>query len=151
MLAALSLSDCELSVVLCDDVVMRELNRTHRNIDRPTDVLAFAMTEGQRMPSGQLLLLGDVVISVATAARQAKTSGKDLSAEATFLLAHGLLHLIGFDHATAAQERRMSAHTEKLVAAAVSRGATAADGLRTIVPSRLRSTRRPTPRRPTSR
>jgi len=140
MLAALSLSDCELSVVLCDDVVMRELNRTHRNIDRPTDVLAFAMTEGRRMPSGQLLLLGDVVISLATAARQAKASGKDLSAEATFLLAHGLLHLIGFDHATAAQERRMTAHTEKLVTAAVSRGAEAILGAGIVVPTRLRST-----------
>lgn len=151
MLAALSLGDCELSVLLCGELVMRELNRTHRNIDRPTDVLAFAMTEGRRMPSALPALLGDIVISLPTAARQALASGKDMPAEVTFLLAHGLLHLIGFDHVTAPQERKMTAHTEKLVIAALGRGVEAVDSLGMIVPKRLRSAQTVTGRRSTSR
>jgi probable rRNA maturation factor len=122
MLAALKLERAELSLVLCDDRTMRALNRRHRGLDRPTDVLAFALGEGPAMPSPGARLLGDVVISLSTARRQAREQGRTPLAEATMLLAHGLLHLLGFDHRTASEERRMRARTDALVAASSGRG-----------------------------
>lgn len=110
----------ELSVLLCDDATIHALNRDYRHKDRPTDVLAFAMREGE---GGALHpdILGDVVISVDTARRQAKERGVTIVAEATFLLAHGLLHLLGYDHQTEAENRVMMALTDGLRAAATSR------------------------------
>ena len=118
MLRALALEDAALSVVLCDDVVMRDLNRRYRGFDRTTDVLAFAMAEGPSMPKVAETPLGDVVISLPTAARQAQAAGKPVLDEVTLLLAHGLLHLLGCDHRTRAEERRMKARTDALIAAA---------------------------------
>ena len=118
MLEALSLERAELSIVLCDDAMIRGLNRRHRGFDRATDVLAFAMGEGEALASRGPQLLGDVVISLPTAARQARAVGKDTLAEVTLLLAHGLLHLLGFDHQTEHTERCMRARTDALIAAA---------------------------------
>jgi len=120
MLAALGLEEAELSVLLCDDATIHELNRDFRRKDRPTDVLAFAMREGEGGGVG-LELLGDVVISLETARRQAREGGRAIAREVTVLLAHGLLHLLGFDHRTDAEERRMKARTDVLVAAAIAR------------------------------
>jgi probable rRNA maturation factor len=117
MLASLSLEQAELSVLLCDDATIRVLNRTHRGLDRPTDVLAFAQREGEAAPA--TALLGDVVISVPTAARNGRAADRRLLEELTLLLAHGLLHLIGYDHQNTSQERRMQARTKVLVAAAL--------------------------------
>jgi probable rRNA maturation factor len=120
MLAVLKLQDAELSLLLCDDRVMRRLNREHRNIDRPTDVLAFAMREGRLLISTQDTL-GDVVISWPTTQRQARSHGESAERELCLLLAHGLLHLLGFDHATRREERRMMARAHMLMAAALRR------------------------------
>jgi len=116
MLEALELADAELSVLLCDDLVIRQLNRAYRGEDQPTDVLAFPMWEGPE-PSPNRSLLGDVVISIPTATRQAAERDRPIVAEVTFLLAHGLLHLVGYDHQTRREERKMNAETERLVAA----------------------------------
>lgn len=117
MLAALQIKEAELSIVLTDDAQIKILNRDYRQKDRPTDVLAFAMREGE---TGQLAgdLLGDVVISLETAARQASGQGHSLREEVVFLLGHGLLHLLGWDHETKAKDRAMRAETERLCAAA---------------------------------
>jgi len=99
--------DAELSVVLVDDAEMRTLNATYRHIDRPTDVLAFAMREGD---GGGLHpdVLGDIAISVDTAARQAAARGAAVADEVRVLLTHGLLHLVGYDHERSpAEARRM--------------------------------------------
>jgi probable rRNA maturation factor len=117
MLRALALPDAELSILLCDDETIHGLNRQHRRKDKPTDVLAFATREAGIVP-GQSHVLGDVVISLETAARQAREQQRTLWDEVTMLLAHGLLHLLGFDHATRAEERRMTARTDALRAAA---------------------------------
>jgi probable rRNA maturation factor len=81
----------ELAVVLARDVLVRRLNRTYRRKDVPTDVLSFegAPNEGQ---------LGDIVISVDTAARQAREQGRPLAQELDVLVLHGFLHLLGHDH-----------------------------------------------------
>ncbi len=112
MLATLELPDAELSVLLTDDAEIHRLNREHREKDKPTDVLAFAMDESVPDPAG---ILGDVVISLDTADRQARARRRPLIEEVRFLLAHGVLHLIGYDHAEPGEKREMVAMTRKLV------------------------------------
>jgi probable rRNA maturation factor len=120
MLAALKLKKAELSVMLCDDRTIHALNRTHRKKNKPTDVLAFALGEGEVLPGAEGVL-GDVVISLDTARRQARDRGHALWDEVTLLLAHGLLHLIGYDHRTDEEERVMNARADMLIAAARTR------------------------------
>jgi probable rRNA maturation factor len=100
----------ELSLLLCDDQEIHALNRAYRKKDRPTDVLAFAMREGA---GGSLhpTVLGDVVISLETARRQATTRLVD---EVEHLFAHGLCHLLGYDHRNDREERVMNARVEAL-------------------------------------
>jgi probable rRNA maturation factor len=107
--------DAELSVALVDDSEIRRLNSTYRRVDKPTDVLAFAMREGD----GAALhpdVLGDVVISLDTAARQAAGRGVPVADEVRLLLTHGLLHLLGYDHERSpAEARRMFRKQRALV------------------------------------
>jgi len=116
MLGYLELSSAELSVLLVSDPAIRVLNRQHRAQDRPTDVLSFPL--GETPGAGTPRLLGDVVISLPTAARQAKSRKRPVFDEARFLLAHGLLHLLGYDHDTRPRKRRMDAAARRLVRAA---------------------------------
>lgn len=115
MLRALKLPRAELSVLLCDDATIHALNRDYRKKNKPTDVLAFAMREGD---DGHLAgdLLGDVIISLETATRQAKERGAVTRDEVMMLLAHGLLHLLGWDHQTDADDQRMRAETDRMLA-----------------------------------
>ena len=121
MLSALGRARAELSIVLTDDLQIEVLNRTHRRKAKPTDVLAFPMDPDGAGPSGKMQLLGDVVISLETAARQARARRRPLMDEVTHLLAHGILHLAGFDHRTDAEERRMNEATRALVVSATGR------------------------------
>jgi probable rRNA maturation factor len=118
MLDALRISDSELSILLTGDNQIKLLNRTYRKKNRPTDVLAFAQREGVGGERAGCLL-GDLVVSVPTARRQASAHGGDLGSELTMLLAHGLLHLLGWDHETRLKDRRMRRETDRLCAAAV--------------------------------
>ena len=90
----------ELSILLSDDTRVRELNRAYRHIDATTDVLSFAQAEGEifAQPEGARTHLGDVVISLDTARRQARDHDIALSDELAHLLVHGVLHLLGYDH-----------------------------------------------------
>lgn len=115
MLLAMRLPGAEVSVLLCDDPTIHRLNLAHRRKDKPTDVLAFALREAGEVP-GQAHMLGDIVISLDTARKQADAHGRALWDEVTMLLAHGLLHLLGFDHRTRGEERRMTARTDALCA-----------------------------------
>jgi probable rRNA maturation factor len=115
MLRSLKLPRAELSVLLCDDATIHALNRDYRKKNKPTDVLAFAMREGE---DGHLAgdLLGDVIISLETATRQAKERAVVTRDEVMMLLAHGLLHLLGWDHQTDADDKRMRAETDRMLA-----------------------------------
>jgi probable rRNA maturation factor len=93
----------EVSVRIIDDAEMRALNKRYRHLDRPTDVLAFAQREGA-LRHVHPHVLGDIVISFETAVRQAK---RGVFAELLFLFAHGLCHLLGYDHQTAEQDAIM--------------------------------------------
>lgn len=114
LLKLLGESPAELTVTLVDDTEMQRLNRTYRGADRPTDVLAFPMREGTRAP-GDDRVLGDVVISLDTAARQAHRRRVPAATEVRTLLIHGVLHLLGYDHERSATEaRRMQAMERRL-------------------------------------
>ena len=92
-------SNHELSIVITDDDEVHQLNKTYRGIDKTTNVLSFPMQEG-RFSDINPGLLGDVVISIDTAQKEADTAKITLSERMSQLLIHGILHLVGFDHET---------------------------------------------------
>lgn len=109
----------QVSVSFVDDAAIQMLNREHRGYDKPTDVLSFSQLEGEEMaalPEGEPLLLGDVVISVERCRAQAAEYDHAFERELGFLVAHGVLHLLGFDHQTPADEAAMTAAVEEILA-----------------------------------
>ncbi|MGI6609355.1 MAG: rRNA maturation RNase YbeY [Limnochordia bacterium] len=115
------IADAEVSVVLGDDEMLHELNRSWRNVDAPTDVLSFALEEQDadepmhELGEGEPRLLGDIVISLPRARSQAAEYGHTLSRELAFLAVHGVLHLLGFDHDEEAERQEMRAHEEMIL------------------------------------
>lgn len=110
--------NCELSALIIDDEVMRKLNYSYRGIDDTTDVLSFAMNEGDILsspPSKRYKLLGDVVISLPKAEKQAEEQGHTLKRELALLIAHGILHLLGYDDITEPQLKEMAELGNKYV------------------------------------
>jgi len=106
----------ELSVVLTGDGEVRKLNRLYRKKDKTTDVLSFPLLEGKNMKAAKgSIPLGDVVLSVPQTRRQAREQGKDFQAEMALLLTHGILHLLGYDHGTKAEEKRMFGLQDRLL------------------------------------
>ena len=108
-------------VTLTGDENLREYNSRYRGLDEPTDVLAFAAREQPtdtrfQAPPGTEDWLGDIVISVPRARRQAKEAGHPVSAEVRLLAVHGFLHLLGYDHAEPEEEARMTALTNRILA-----------------------------------
>ena len=101
LLAERPFGDGELSVMLTDDVAVRAMNKLYRKKDAPTDVLSFEQGEWEwnaKEGEGAPTHLGDVVISMDTAVRQAVEYGVTLQDEVSHLLVHGILHLLGYDH-----------------------------------------------------
>ncbi len=109
----------QVDVTLVDDEAIQGLNSQYRGVDRPTDVLSFALQEeageGEPAVTGgpQDTLLGDVVISLPRAVQQAEEYGHGLEREASFLAVHGTLHLLGYDHGTPQEEADMMRRTEE--------------------------------------
>jgi len=110
LLRGLHLGDAELSLLLVSDGEMRALNRRWLGRDRPTDVLSFPQDDRDHG------ILGDVVISVDTARRQAAEQGTTVGRETDRLLIHGLLHLLGYDHERSAAEARRMQRRERTLA-----------------------------------
>jgi probable rRNA maturation factor len=111
-------ASAELGILFVGDQRMRGLNRRYRGKDRTTDVLAFAM---RGVPHTSSHLLGDVVIAVPTAARQAKQGHRSLDEELTVLLVHGILHLCGYDHERSETEARRMHRRERMILRSISR------------------------------
>ncbi len=103
----------EVSIVIATDKMIHELNKHYRGVDSATDVLAFAMQEGEY---GYINpdLLGDVVISIESAQRQAREGGHPLAQELAILLIHGLLHLVGFEHKEKEKARLMEEKSREI-------------------------------------
>lgn len=109
----------EVGLLVTGDDEVQELNRRYRGLDCTTDVLSFALTEGRdfAVPPDGVLHLGEVIISYPQAERQARELDKDTSRELALLLVHGMLHLLGHDHAEPVEERRMRAKEQLLLQA----------------------------------
>jgi len=113
----------EISILFVDDDAIKKMNLTYRGIDQPTDVLSFAMRD-QPVHTPMFItvaehnVLGDVVISLETARRQADDYGHSLAREVGFLAVHGMLHLLGYDHLNAEDESKMRQKEERVLAAA---------------------------------
>ena len=111
--------DPEVSVVLTDDEYIRELNYKFRHKDTATDVLSFAMEEtAEDDPEAgwdEENILGDIIISVETAQRQAEEYGHQFIREMAYLTTHGMLHLLGYDHGDEAQRRVMREKEEQVL------------------------------------
>ena len=106
--------DAEVSVTLTDDAHIHALNRAYRNVDRPTDVLSFALTESEEpeiIGADGGVVLGDLVISLERAAAQAEEYGHSMLRELSFLTVHGMLHLLGYDHME--EEERLEMEEEQ--------------------------------------
>ncbi len=117
ILSVLGCPTSELSIAIVGDRAIRILNREYLGKDRPTNVISFSMQEGD-FGTVNPSLLGDVVISVDTAAREAEEAGVTFWERLVFLLMHGILHLTGYDHERSGEEeaRRMEAKEQEVFA-----------------------------------
>jgi len=116
---------CEISVLLVDDESIREINKEQRDIDKSTDVLSFPMTTmvngvmeddtGDYDMDEELLLLGDIVISMETTKRQAEDYEHSFEREFAFLTTHGMFHLMGYDHMVPEEEKVMMSKQEEVL------------------------------------
>ena len=107
------LPEMELTVILADDAAVRALNAEWRGKDKPTNVLSFPAATPEEIAraraGGPPLLLGDVVLALETCRREAEDEGKPLADHLAHLVVHGVLHLLGHDHATEPEAERMEA------------------------------------------
>jgi len=104
----------EVSITFASDRFVQGLNKKYRGFDQPTDVLAFAMREGE-WTEIQPQLLGDIVISIDTAKKQALEMGHSLNKELAILLVHGILHLIGYDHIQSGETKKMQDMEQRIL------------------------------------
>lgn len=123
------ISEGEVALTFVDDEEIHALNKEYRGVDRPTDVLSFAMNESvedeqeiiYELEEGEELdgfgdMLGDIIISVETAKAQSEEYGHSLNREIGFLFVHGFLHLLGYDHEDEASEAEMMGKQEAVLA-----------------------------------
>lgn len=106
--------DSDLTIVLTDDEQLQDLNRDYRDVDVPTDVLSFPASEAD--PETGRRYLGDILISVQRAEEQAAAASHPLEAELQLLVVHGVLHLLGHDHAEEEEKSRMWAAQSEVLA-----------------------------------
>lgn len=111
-------NDCEVSFTLTDNDTIHALNKKHRNIDRATDVLSFPLIDFENENIEDIkgtIYLGDIIISIERALAQAEEYGHSPERELGFLTAHSMLHLLGYDHMTDAEEKVMFFKQEEIL------------------------------------
>lgn len=107
--------DGDISVILVDNEEIHKLNREHRNVDSPTDVLSFPTNEGEMIAAIPDGFLGDIIISLERAREQACEYGHSIVRETAFLTVHGTLHLLGYDHMIETEEKEMFALQKEIL------------------------------------
>lgn len=118
-------TEVELSLLITDDATVRELNKKYREKDKTTDVLSFALEADKRgdavagfvMPPGEMVHLGEVIVSYPKAAEQAAEREHPVEDELALLVVHGVLHLLGHDHDKPAREREMRSLEQRVLSA----------------------------------
>lgn len=108
------LEDALFNVILVDNTYIHRLNKEYRGIDRPTDVISFAL-EDEKEINSPIRILGDIYISVDKIEEQRILYGHSYLREFAFLSVHGLLHLLGYDHMTKEEEKKMFAYQEEIL------------------------------------
>ncbi len=109
--------DAEISVLICDADTIHELNRDYRNVDAPTDVLSFALNEGEDDIPEEEKALGDIVINLDRAIAQAEEFGHSKEREMAYLSVHGFLHILGYDHYDPEEKKAMRKAEEDILSA----------------------------------
>lgn len=110
------LENTSFSVIFVDNEYIHNLNKTYRNIDRPTDVITFALEDDESIINGSdNRMLGDIYISLDRAHEQAKEYGHSFKRELSFLAVHGFYHLLGYDHQTEEEEKIMFGKQEEIL------------------------------------
>lgn len=111
----LKLEKAIFNFILVDEEEIHELNKTYRKVDRPTDVITFALEDGDDFQNPEFRTLGDVYICVSIAYKQAEMYGHSRIREICFLATHGILHLLGYDHMEEEEEKVMFSLQEELL------------------------------------
>lgn len=112
----LELGEVEFNIIIVDNEYIHNLNKNYRNIDRPTDVITFALEDDKTFDVSEYgRVLGDVYISIDRAREQAEEYGHSLKREICFLATHGLLHLLGYDHMKPDEEKIMFSLQEEIL------------------------------------
>jgi probable rRNA maturation factor len=117
ILAAEGIEDGALTLLFAGDALLWRLNREHRGVDAPTDVLSFGDDDDEPMPpdTDEPVYVGDIAVSVEMAARQAGDAGLRVEEELRHLVVHGVLHLLGYDHESDDDDAKMSAREESVL------------------------------------
>lgn len=115
LVTKLSLEKCEFNIIFIDNKRIHEINKEYRNVDRPTDVISFAMEDNLDITYEDFRLLGDIYISIEKCYEQAENYGHSRQREISFLTTHGILHLLGYDHMEPADEEEMFSLQEELL------------------------------------
>lgn len=111
----LNLENAIFNFILVDEEEIHTLNKTYRGVDRATDVITFALEDGDDFQNPEFRTLGDVYICIPVAYQQAETYGHSRIREICFLATHGILHLLGYDHMTEEEEKEMFTLQEELL------------------------------------
>lgn len=109
------IENTEFNIIFVDSETIREINRDYRGIDRETDVISFALEDDNSFPMGDVRVLGDIYISVPKMKAQAIEYKTGEKRECAFLVIHGLLHLLGYDHMTEEEEKIMFGEQEAIL------------------------------------
>lgn len=109
------LNNLEFNIIIVDNEKIHELNRDFRGIDRPTDVITFALEDNMDFPEMDMRVLGDIYISIDKAKGQALEYGHSFLRELSFLTIHGFLHLLGYDHMNEDEEKVMFSKQEEIL------------------------------------
>lgn len=109
------LDKLEFNIIFVDNDYIHELNRNYRGVDRPTDVISFALEDGEKIDTGEMRMLGDIYISIDKAKEQAIEYGHSFLRELSFLSIHGFLHLLGYDHMKEEDEKVMFGLQEEIL------------------------------------
>lgn len=109
------LEDTLFNIIITDNTYIHKLNKEYRGVDRPTDVISFALLDNKDFYESDIKILGDIYISIDKAKEQAIEYGHSLLRELCFLSIHGLLHLLGYDHVLKSDEEIMFKKQEELL------------------------------------
>ena len=107
--------NAEFSIIFVDNEKIKEINRQYRGIDKVTDVISFALEDDRTFPISDIRMLGDIFVSVDKMKTQAQEYGTGEKRECAFLIIHGLLHLLGYDHMTKDEEKIMFKRQEEIL------------------------------------